>query len=131
MCGISNNGALSKWDSDGNQLWNETLGGYSLWSDGAGAIYTCGNALVKWDLDGNQIWNKTFNAGLHPFSLDLWGDGVGAIYTCGKNSSDLMVVKWDTAGIPVWNRTWNGTGMGSFLKKEERPHQSSQDRPEF
>jgi len=126
---------LVKWDADGNDMWNRTLGGpnndygNSLCGDGT-YIYTCGKTnsygaggedlfLVKWDTDGNVVWNRTWGGSNSEIGRFIIRNG-SFIYTTGNTnsfgvagSSDLLLVKWDLDGNQVWNRTWGGSSYES------------------
>ncbi len=122
VCGYSrfntdyNDMVLAKWDVAGNLLWRQTWGeaasddyAYAVWGDGAGNIYTCGEAddpytgycdmvLVQWDVAGNVLWNNT-RGSTHLMGSGAWGDSAGNVYTCGSTwISDagwgILLVKW-------------------------------------
>jgi hypothetical protein len=122
VCGYSrfntpyNDMVLAKWDVAGNLLWRQTWGeaasddyAHAVWGDGAGNIYTCGEAdgpytgycdmvLVQWDVAGNVLWNST-RGSTYVLGSGAWGDSAGNVYTCGSTcSSDagwgILLVKW-------------------------------------
>ncbi len=120
---------LTKLDTSGNQIWTHlwdiaTIGiKNTLWGDGAGNIYTCGDTasldvgnkdilLLKWDTDGNVLWYRTWGGSEQEDGKNIWGSG-NAIYTCGytrsfgPGSGNLVLVKWDGEGNQIWNRTLN------------------------
>ncbi|MFX0095005.1 MAG: hypothetical protein ACFFBD_24935 [Candidatus Hodarchaeota archaeon] len=120
------------WDTNGNQLWNQTWGdtgyeegtGVAIGADGS--IYTVGYTnitgtgsadcvLIKWDTAGHQIWNQTWGSA----NWDrAWNIAIGSndtIFMVGETfTSDqipnLLLVKWDNVGNQVWNRTGGGSG---------------------
>lgn len=126
---------LIKTDSEGNELWNKTYGGYawefgySVWqtADGGYVIggYTYGGGsegegepqsgawLVKTDSAGNQQWNRTYlNA--CAYSVQQTTDGgyilAGAMYYYGADpGSDFWLQKTDTDGNPQWTKTHGST----------------------
>jgi len=111
------NFSLTKWDTDGNALWNRTWGGsnidtgQSIYGDGT-YLYTLGTtasfgagdrdfALVQWDTDGNVFWNRTWGGSGRDMAHSLWTDGTH-FYALGETASfalggdfyDLVLVKW-------------------------------------
>ena len=109
------------------QVWNRSsLGatGDSVWGDGMGNIYTCGNkdgsggypdlVLIKWSSAGIQQWNRTWGGAFDDRGYSVWGDSAGYIYTCGFTQTgatnyDVLLVKWSSTGSEVWSRTWGGS----------------------
>ncbi|MFX0099538.1 MAG: PKD domain-containing protein [Candidatus Hodarchaeota archaeon] len=120
---------LTKWDSDGNLLWNRTFGGAgpwdqskAIWGDGT-YIYTTGNsydgfqydlALLKWDLDGNLVWNKSSGGEFTENGYGIWGDGkyvftAGNTNSFGAGETDFYLIKWDI--VPTANFIANRTNV--------------------
>ncbi|MFX1254289.1 MAG: SBBP repeat-containing protein [Promethearchaeota archaeon] len=129
---------LVKWDSEGNQIWNRTWGGfnndqgYGIITDDKGNIYTVGQTysfgaggrdllLLKWDAEGNVVWNRTWGGVSYDEARGITLGSDGSLYTAGRtdsfsNSYDLVLIKWNTNGTKLWRRTWGGSerdyGMG-------------------
>ena len=100
---------LTKYDSNGNQLWSEqfgTAGIESIWSianDGSN-IYVVGDTsgdlantnqggrdvyLAKFDSDGNQQWIQQFGSSKLDLSYGITTDSRGHIYITGQTLDDL------------------------------------------
>ncbi|MFO7523978.1 MAG: T9SS type A sorting domain-containing protein [Ignavibacteriaceae bacterium] len=125
---------LVKTDSDGNLVWQKTLGGLS--SDGAwyinyasdgGYIITgwtfshgpgfLGNAwLLKVDSLGNEQWNSAFGGtdADRGYSVQQSSDGgyilTGYTSSFGAGLTDMLLIKTDDAGNQIWMKTFGGTG---------------------
>ncbi len=125
---------VTKYDSDGNQIWNIQFGSANFdWitdivTDNRGNLYVAGytegnlgatkNAEVadvwvaKYDRDGNRIWNEQFGTEIinRTFGIDV--DRNGNVYLSGytieeqRNSQtdDSWVTKYDTNGNRQWFR---------------------------
>jgi hypothetical protein len=123
---------LIKTDVNGNEEWNQTLGGINddmcfdvqQTSDG-GFIITGSTAvnpfedydvlLIKTDNDGNEEWSKTFG-GLdfdEGWGVDQTLDGgyiiTGLTESYGSGSGDVWLIKTDANGEEEWSRTFGGT----------------------
>jgi len=124
---------ITKYDSDGNQLWVRTWGGsnHDYGNSVAitdGGVYMTGHTrsfgagvddgsedpfLVQYDSNGNQLWNTTWEepSNEQGFSVTVAGDGVyvaGHTLSVGAGSYDALLVKYDSDGLQLWNTTWGG-----------------------
>ncbi|NOR48092.1 MAG: PKD domain-containing protein [Methanosarcinaceae archaeon] len=121
---------LVKADSDGNEQWNKTFGGwgfdsaYSVQQTSDGGYILAGAWsygyelydfwLVKTDPDGNEQWNKTFGGeGFdYAYSVQQTSDGgyilAGYTNSYGAGGNDFWLVKTDSNGNEQWNRTIGG-----------------------
>jgi hypothetical protein len=118
-----------RFDSNGNQLWNQTfcpnLGAEFRWchslQDGfwvAGNTFLPSGAVegyvVKLDLQGNLLWNGTLKANeginkLFSATTDQNGNLVVAGLTQPANNataSQAGVAKLDCSGNPLWSKTY-------------------------
>jgi hypothetical protein len=123
---------VTKYDSDGNQIWNIQLGSTNFdWitdivTDNQANFYVAGytegdlgatkNAevadvwLAKYDSDGNQIWIEQFGTEIinRTFGIDV--DNEGDVYLSGytieesinSQTDDSWVTKYDSDGSREW-----------------------------
>ncbi len=121
---------LTKFDSDGNPMWNTLWGGddddmgYDIVSDPSGNFYVCGTTLsfgagntdvvlVKFDSNGTKLWNYTWGASSYDQSSALTMDSSGNIYVCGFTqsfgviNSAVLLIKFAPNGMELWNFTWD------------------------
>ena len=124
---------LVKTDSNGNELWNQTLGGtsgdsaYSVQQTTGGGYILVGRTtsygagredfwLVKTDSDGNELWNQTLGGTGYDiaYSVQQTADGgyilAGSTKSYGAGREDFWLVKTDSDGNELWNQTLGGTG---------------------
>jgi hypothetical protein len=129
---------LIKTGSDGNEEWNQTLGGndselgesVEQTTDGGyiitGTIFyeNLGGVdvlLIKTDSDGNEEWSRTFggNNNDYGYSVQQTTDGgyiiSGSAGSFGIYGTDLWLIKADAQGIEEWNRTFDiGPGEAGY-----------------
>ena len=123
---------LLKYDSSGNQLWNNTWGasgenkanGIAL--DDSGNVYITGYIrnsyeglgevlLLKFDLTGNLLWNTTWGSSSleHGNGIAVESSGnsfiTGYTESYGAGGSDVFLLKYDSSGNLLWNNTWGGS----------------------
>lgn len=122
---------ITKYDREGNVLWQKTYDGASHGDDYgvqvkvngsndifvASSIYgTASNdfGLLKYAENGTLVWSNTWNGAANgidvPADLDL--DNIGNIYLVGgteatNNMSDYAVVKFNPLGTVQWSRTYD------------------------
>ena len=101
---------LSKFDSDGNELWSQQIGttgrdeSVGVAVDGLGNIYISGTTegslggpgaggfdafLFKFDGDGNQLWSQQFGTSSFDWSYSVAVDSVGNSYVSGWTRGSL------------------------------------------
>ena len=123
----SSDAVIIKYDSSGNQIWNQTWGGVDI--DGAEAIgvdaenniYIGGYTdsfgtgtrnmfLAKFDNLGVHLWNKTWSGNLGANCKDLTIDPFGNIYISGETfdgfDAYITFVKYDKHGSLLLYKTW-------------------------
>jgi predicted outer membrane repeat protein len=122
---------LVKTDPNGNEMWNETFGGfqediaYSVrqTTDGgyilAGRTYSFGAGdsdflLVKADPNGNEQWSRTFGGSDYDYACSVrqTTDGgyilIGTTESFGTGAYDFWLIKTDQNGNELWNKTFGG-----------------------
>ena len=128
---------LVKTDSDGNQLWQKTLGGtssdmgYSLQRATDGGYIIAGTTtsygagysdvyLVKTDSDGEMRWQKTFGGSDYErgYSAQQTSDGgyiiAGTTYSYGSGGYDVYLVKTNSDGDQLWQKTFGGGYVNDY-----------------
>ena len=120
---------LIKTDADGNEQWNQTIGGslsdytYSIiHAVGGGFIltgytYSSGNGnrdvwLIKTDIDGNEEWTQTYGGISNDYarSVRKTADGgyiiIGYTESFGDGGNDIWLIKTDGDGNEMWTQTF-------------------------
>ena len=120
-----------KYDTDGNLLWNKTVGrNFGDWGDGV-AVDSNNNIIVtgytgfsitmvniwtiKYDPDGNILWNKTNDeyseSGGRGVAVDIKDNIIvtGWAKHFGAENSDVLMIKYDPDGNMLWNKTAGGS----------------------
>jgi len=128
---------LVKIDSDGNQLWQKTVGGsssdvgYSVQrtNDGGyiivGTTYSYGAGysdvyLVKTDSGGEMLWHKTFGGSDYDrgyFAQQTSDDGyiiTGTTYSYGAGGYDIYLAKTNSDGDQLWQKTFGGSYYNDY-----------------
>ncbi len=130
---------LSKFDSNGNKLWNRTyvddlrsislasiastadggfiLGGYAHYYDPAS--YTASRediVVLKTDANGNSVWNKTYGGADDDIlnAIDRTSDGgyvIAAYSRSFKDSQTIWLIKTDSDGAIQWNTFYTSSNL--------------------
>ncbi|MHA1427922.1 MAG: SBBP repeat-containing protein [Candidatus Helarchaeota archaeon] len=126
---------LAKYNSSGDQIWNQTWGLFDYETSRGVAtddndIYIAGYTnssgaglfdafLVKYNSSGSQLWNKTWGGPSDDLGNDIKVDSEGNVYLIGKTESfgagpsDMFIVKYNSTGFQLWNLTWGGSDSES------------------
>ena len=133
---------LVKTDSQGNEEWNQTIGGteddegFSVQQTTDGGYILTGYTLsfangeediwlIKTDSQGNEEWNQTFGGSEddYGYSVKQTTDGgyiiTGYLSNIENNSYDVWLIKTDSQGNEEWNQTFGGDedDYGYFVKQ--------------
>ena len=133
---------VTKFDSEGNQLWITQFGTinldgtYGLAVDQEGNIFTAGHTdgdlagsnaglydtwISKFDSDGNQLWIQQFGSPDYEFTWDVDTDSEGNVYSVGWTAGslgsnanagfyDVFLAKYDTDGNQQWIEQFGSAG---------------------
>ncbi|NMC04815.1 MAG: hypothetical protein GYA24_06375, partial [Candidatus Lokiarchaeota archaeon] len=125
----SNDAFITKFASNGTQLWNRTWGGTG--DDSArcvapsdDSVYLTGYAgsfgagvgdafITKFASNGTQLWNRTWGGTGADAARSVVVDATG-VYISGSTGSfgaglnDAFIVKLSANGLQLWNWTWGG-----------------------
>ncbi|MEB3826582.1 SBBP repeat-containing protein [Phormidium sp. CCY1219] len=122
---------LTKWDSEGNQLWSQFIGtaahdwASGITVDNAGHVYISGYSqpwstpgisdalLAKYDSNGNLIWQQTLGSDGEDMARSVVTDAAGNVYIAGvttgnldgntnAGSTDIFLTKYDASGAKLW-----------------------------
>ncbi len=123
-----------KYDSNGNQLWNKTLGGdlndygYGITTDSSGNIYVVGYTYsfqifasdiwtIKYDSDGTKIWDRTIGGSNLDAGYGITTDSSGNIYVTGytyieadAQGRNIWTIKYDSDGTKIWDKIIGSIG---------------------
>jgi len=125
---------IIKYDSLGNQIWNQTWGGNGddfgcgIAEDSFGNIYVCAAeegdstgirhlVVLKYDSSGNYIWNITYDDEPRKECTDIAIDEFNNLYIVGTKEKDLFLIKFDGNRNEIWNRTWGFVGKLDYLEE--------------
>jgi hypothetical protein len=121
---------LIKTDSEGNQLWYRTFGGF--YSEEGYCVqqtldcgyvvvgYTCSYGagsndvyLIKTDSTGNQQWYRTFGGTHYDYGWSVQQTNDSGYIIVGFTGSfgggrNVYVIKTDSTGIQEWSQTYGG-----------------------
>ncbi|MFX1373206.1 MAG: SBBP repeat-containing protein [Promethearchaeota archaeon] len=123
----------AKFDSSGNQIWNQTWGQYGLTDQGFGValdsnnnVYVTGKTesygaivydyiTIKYDNDGNWKWNQTWGTNWEDMAQSIAVDSDNNIYTCGYTTMcNVSIVKYSNSGDLIWEKTWANNSIYEY-----------------
>lgn len=117
---------LSKFDSNGNELWTEQIGGtwfdrsYSVAVDSSGNAYITGHTddlfienslsssdifIAKYDGSGTELWSKQLLSNYPAVGYDIDTDLDQNIYLSGNSGvGPIFLAKFDSNGDEIWSK---------------------------
>lgn len=133
---------LLKTNSDGNNEWDENLGGPgddAAWSveetnDGGYVVlgYTDSYGIGKFDVwlvktnaDGREEWNRTFGGPSDDQGMSVSETRDGGLIIAGRTDSygvggyDAWLIKTDAEGNELWDRTFGGAKQDGICSVQE------------
>jgi predicted secreted protein len=133
---------LLKADADGNEEWDENLGGpdddaaWSVVETEDGGIVLLGYTdsygigkfdvwLLKTDADGVEVWNRTFGGPGDDEGMAVGVARDGGLIIAGRTDSygvggrDAWLIKADAEGNEIWERTFGGAGEDCLCSVQE------------
>ncbi|MFW9822415.1 MAG: SBBP repeat-containing protein [Candidatus Thorarchaeota archaeon] len=128
VCGLSTNFEtgyrdmfIVKFDSLGNELWNQTWGkldfasGEAIAIDSEDNIYfvgqgnnegsTTGIILIKYNSSGSILWERIWDSYRYEWAEDVCVDSQDNIYITGHKNYDILLIKYDSNGTGIWSKT--------------------------
>lgn len=117
-----NDSLIVKWDTDGNQIWNQTWGNvteeyYTSVFGYENEIYICGNAwneyhnssaaaVLKYGSNGTVLWENWWNGLGNESAYGIWANEFYVYVAASTNSWDpitdkMVLLKWSYSGIYV------------------------------
>ncbi len=128
---------LIKTDENGNDVWDNTLGGtnfdmaYSVQQTSDGGYILAGKTviidaslqqdlawLIKTDENGNVSWDNTFGGSSYDVAQSALqtSDGgyilAGKTYYSSETGNYAWLIKTDADGNEIWDNTFDGSGTG-------------------
>jgi hypothetical protein len=91
---------LTKYDANGNQLWNHLIdcGGddrsYGLAADPTGGVYLSDEVegdvfVLKYDAAGNQMWSQCLGTSAYEMSYSCAASNLGSVFVTGYTEGDF------------------------------------------
>ncbi len=122
---------LAKYNTIGDQLWNNSWGGpdddicFDLVVDSFNNIYITGTteslgsfnydiSIAKYNNVGDLQWHTTWGGTENERSNSIAMDSNGSIYitgftySYGEGERDVVLLKYNNSGTLQWNKTWGG-----------------------
>jgi Beta-propeller repeat/Bacterial pre-peptidase C-terminal domain len=127
---------LTKYDGNGNLIWNKKLGttsyddSSSVAVDSNGNVYITGGTqgalggasagdfdawVAKYDSNGNQVWNKQLGTNARDSSFGVSFDSNGNVYITGGSEGGLGGNS--ALGVDAWLAKYSATGNLLWSKK--------------